>query len=215
MAGSRVWSESHKKNNNNKAFIFFLLLLWEIKPFKLLTKAFNLTYRFTVKKKTKKQKQNKTYQKKKRKETEQKAGALAKKTKKKTKKQRRRRRRNGLRPPVSCNGDSGYLVSISTGIFGLIFFFSYRLSCIKTYRYLADTIRFGPNLCELAWFGTSWRESENENNNNNNNNQMRHRRSGSCIGGRTPCQATSDSGVAPSQPRWCFLGKNKEANPLC
>ena len=121
------------------------------KAFKLLTKAFNLTYRFTVKKKkkTKKQKQKKTYQKKKRKETEQKAGALAKKTKKKTKKQRRRRRRNGLRPPVSCNGDSGYLVSISTGIFGLSFFFSPLLadflSPAKTYQYSADTIRFGPN----------------------------------------------------------------------
>ena len=150
MAGSRVWSESHKKNNNNKAFIFFLLLLWEIKPFKLLTKAFNLTYRFTVKKKTKKQKQNKTYQKKKRKETEQKAGALAKKTKKKTKKQRRRRRRNGLRPPVSCNGDSGYLVSISTGIFGLSFFFFFSSPAdfvfpAKTHRFSADTIRIGPN----------------------------------------------------------------------
>ena len=94
------------------------------KAFKLLTKAFNLTYRFTVKKKNKKTKTKQNVSEKKRKETEQNAGALAKKTKKKTKKQRRRRRRrNGLRPPVSCDGDSGYLVSISTGIFGLSFFF--------------------------------------------------------------------------------------------
>ena len=102
------------------------------KAVKLLTKAFNLTYRFKTK-----TKQNKTYQKKKKKETEQNAGALAKKTKKKTKKQRRRRR-NGLRPPASCNGDSGYLVSISTGIFGLSFFFfffltgRFRFSCQNT-----------------------------------------------------------------------------------
>ena len=113
-----------KKKNNNKAFIYLFIYLFIFimgnKAFKLLTKAFNLTYRFTVKKNKNKTKQN--VSKKKRKETEQNAGALAKKTKKKTKKQRRRRR-NGLRPPVSCDGDSGYLVSISTGIFGLSFFF--------------------------------------------------------------------------------------------
>ena len=113
VAGSHVWSESHKEKKIKPLFFFM-----GNKASKLLTKAFNLSYRFTVQKK---QKQNKTYQKK-RKETEQNAGALAKKTKKKTKKQRRRRR-NGLRPPVSCDGDSGYLVSISTGIFDLSFFF--------------------------------------------------------------------------------------------
>ena len=46
-----------------------------------------------------------------------------------------RRRRKGLRPPVSCDVDSGYLVSISTNIFVLSFFFltgRFPFSCQNT-----------------------------------------------------------------------------------
>ena len=35
--------------------------------------------------------------------------------------------------------------------------------------------------------------------------QMQHRRVGSHVGGRTPRQAASNSGAAPSQPHQCFL----------
>ena len=75
-----------------------------------------------------------------------------KKRKKKTKKQRGRRK--GLRPPIYCDDDSGYLVSISIGIFGLSFFFSLLsanfLFSAETHLYSVDTIQFGPVQHELA-----------------------------------------------------------------
>ena len=73
-------------------------------------KAWHLTkliLSFYYQKNKKQKKKNKTYQKNKQNKRRR------KKRKKKTKKQRRRRK--GLRPPVSCDGNSGYLVSISTG----------------------------------------------------------------------------------------------------
>ena len=43
---------------------------------------------------------------------------------------------------------------------------------------------------------------------NNNKAQTRHRHTGSHVKRRTPRQAVLDSGVAPSQPRSCFIAKN-------
>ena len=49
---------------------------------------------------------------------------------------------------------------------------------------------------ELIWVGANpWKKKT----------QMQHRRVGSHVGGRTPHQAASNSGAAPSQPHQCFL----------
>ena len=121
----------------------------------------------------------------------------------------RRRRRKGLRPPVSCDVDSGYLVSISTGIFSLSFFLPADfLFPAETHLYSADMIRFGSNQPSSArisarrsWIGASWHESGNQ----KKKTQMRHWHAGSRVGSCTRRRAALDSGVAPSQLCQCFL----------
>ena len=64
----------------------------------------------------------------------------------------------------------------------------------------ADTTRFWPNRPVLAKIKAklAWIPKKKKN-------QTWHQRTGSVVDGRTPCQATLDSGGAPSQTRCCFL----------
>ena len=51
----------------------------------------------------------------------------------------------------------------------------------------------------------NWPESKPSRRESQKKKKMQHRRGGSGVGGRIPRRATSDSSVAPSQPRRCFL----------
>ena len=144
-------------------------------------KAWHLTkliLSFYYQKNKKQKKKNKTYQKNKQNKRRR------KKRKKKTKKQRRRRK--GLRPPVSCDGNSGYLVSISTSIFGLSFFFFFLptdfLFPAETHQYSANMIRISP----------VQRESGKK---KKKNPQTRHRCTGICV--RLRCSTLPTASVLP------------------
>ena len=169
---AHVFGQRHKKQNK----------AWH------LTKLI-LSFYYQKNKKQKTKKQNKTYQKKKQNKRRRKKG------KKKTKKQRRKRK--GLRPPVSCDGNSGYLVSISTSIFGLSFFFFFLLP--TDFLFPAETHQYSANMIQIS---PVQRES------------VKERKKKNLRRGTDTRAAASDSGAAPSQPRQCFLGETLVEDPL-
>ena len=161
---AHVFGQRHKKQNK----------AWH------LTKLI-LSFYYQKSKKQKTKKQNKTYQKKKQNKRRRKKG------KKKTKKQRRKRK--GLRPPVSCDGNSGYLVSISTSIFGLSFFFFFLTNRFPfSGRNTPIFCQYDPNQPGSARICQGEKKKKP---------QTRHRHTGSCVGLR--CGTLPTASVLP---RW-------------